>query len=86
MKAQNIPLFIILPGIHNSTRRVRLGWIVDFDDLAKWFLIEYGDDQPVQNKIEEEICKKDGVVSACIAGSCFVFQGKHNSVLINYNI
>lgn len=33
-----------------------------------------------------EICKKDGVVSACIAGSCFVFQGKHNSVLINYNI
>ena len=52
---QNIPLFIILPGIHNSTRRVRLGWIVDFDDLAKWFLIEYGDDQPVQNKIEEEL-------------------------------
>ena len=33
-----------------------------------------------------EICKKGGIVSACIAGSCFVFQGKHNSVLINYSI
>ena len=32
------------------------------------------------------ICKKGGIVSACIAGSCFVFQGKHNSVLINYSI
>ena len=33
-----------------------------------------------------EICKKGGIVSACTAGSCFVFQGKHNSVLINYSI
>jgi cyclase len=33
-----------------------------------------------------EICKKENIVSACIAGSCFVFQGKHNSVLINYSI
>ena len=33
-----------------------------------------------------QICKEHGSVSACIAGSCFVFQGKHNSVLINYSV
>ena len=39
-----------------------------------------------RGKLDFDQCKKNKLVSACVAGSSFVFQGKYDSVLINYNI
>jgi hypothetical protein len=43
----SLPLFVILPGIDSAAKRsVRLGWVVDFDDENKQFLILFGEDKP----------------------------------------
>jgi putative restriction endonuclease len=43
----SLPIFVILPGTENPAKRsVRLGWVADFDDDAKQFLILFGQDQP----------------------------------------
>lgn len=39
-----LPIFVILPGVESSgKRRVRVGWVVDFDDGNKQFLILFGE-------------------------------------------
>jgi hypothetical protein len=42
----NLPLFVILPGATQNTRSLRLGWVVDWDDLSKQFLILFGSNKP----------------------------------------
>jgi len=37
----NIPLFVILEGKTSKTRKVKLGWVLDFDDDAKIFLVSF---------------------------------------------
>ena len=54
-KKQNIPIFIILPGINIATRTVKLGWIIESDDESKMFLVEYGEQQPSENSDDEEL-------------------------------
>ncbi len=41
-----LPVFVILPGDTNQTRRARLGWIEDWDDEASLFLVLFGDTAP----------------------------------------
>jgi len=41
-----IPIFIILPGNELKTRTVKLGWLSDFDDNSKMFLVEFSEYQP----------------------------------------
>jgi putative restriction endonuclease len=38
-----LPIFVILPGQTDRTRRVRLGWVEDWDDKAALFLVLFGD-------------------------------------------
>jgi len=46
-RALDIPIFIILPGAkHQSRRSVRLGWVADFDDQTRQFLILFGESEP----------------------------------------
>jgi putative restriction endonuclease len=40
------PVFVILPGDTNQTRRVQLGWIEDWDDEAALFLVLFGETAP----------------------------------------
>jgi putative restriction endonuclease len=41
-----LPIFVILPGETDRTRRVRLGWVEDWDDEAALFLILFGEGIP----------------------------------------
>ena len=41
-----LPLFVILPGQIDRTRKVRLGWVEDWDDKAALFLVLFGDTAP----------------------------------------
>jgi putative restriction endonuclease len=34
----NLPIFVVLPGETDRTRRVRLGWVEDWDDEAGLFI------------------------------------------------
>ena len=46
-KDAGLPIFVILPGITNRTGRcVRIGWVEDWDDQAKLFLIIFGEQEP----------------------------------------
>lgn len=49
-----LPIFVILPGKTSSAKRsVKLGWVSDFDDDNRQFLILFGtDDRPVYAKPE----------------------------------
>jgi putative restriction endonuclease len=41
-----IPIFVILPGAEPESRRsLKLGWVCDFDDSNRQFLILFGDEQ-----------------------------------------
>ena len=40
------PLFVVLPGPTDRTRRVRLGWVEDWDDEAALFLVLFGETPP----------------------------------------
>jgi putative restriction endonuclease len=42
-----LPVFVILPGPTAATRSVRLGWVTDWDDNSKHFLILFGRQRPV---------------------------------------
>ena len=43
----SLPIFVILPGSDSATKRsVRLGWVVDFDDENRQFLILFGENAP----------------------------------------
>lgn len=50
----NIPLFVILPGNDAKTRTVELGWIIDFDDNSKMFLVEFNENQPLIEQTNQE--------------------------------
>ena len=40
----NLPIFVIRPGEHRASgRSIRLGWVTDWDDNAKPFLILFGE-------------------------------------------
>jgi putative restriction endonuclease len=41
-----LPIFVILPGSTDRTRRVCLGWVEDWDDEAALFLVLLGDAAP----------------------------------------
>jgi hypothetical protein len=42
-----LPVFVILPGEQSKSRRsVKLGWVKDFDDASRQFLILFGDVPP----------------------------------------
>ena len=42
----SLPIFVLLPGKNASRRLVRLGWVVDFDDGSRQFLILFGEEKP----------------------------------------
>jgi putative restriction endonuclease len=45
--ALSLPIFVILPGTTSASKRsVRLGWVVDFDDENKQFLVLFGEQKP----------------------------------------
>lgn len=52
--SQGIPLFVILPGNSSSERKIRLGWVEDFDDNSQQFLVRFGDTQPEPIEIQEK--------------------------------
>ena len=58
--SQGLPLFVILPGKNSTKRKIRLGWVEDFDDNSEQFLIRFGDSQPkpIQRQEEEFITKE----------------------------
>jgi hypothetical protein len=42
-----LPIFVILPGTTSAAKRsVQLGWVVDFDDENRQFLILFGERKP----------------------------------------
>jgi len=48
-KRQQLPIFVITyPNPHAAVRDVRLGWVEDWDDVARIFLISFGDQPPSQ--------------------------------------
>jgi putative restriction endonuclease len=49
-----VGLLIILPGETNQTRRVRLGWVEDWDDEAALFLLLFGDSEPTYSSPAEQ--------------------------------
>jgi putative restriction endonuclease len=45
-----LPIFVLLPGKASIAKRsIRLGWVVDFDDEARQFLILFGEHRPSYN-------------------------------------
>jgi hypothetical protein len=53
-RALGVPLFVILPGDRSpSRRRVRLGWVEDWDDASRQFLILFGDEKPTSQPAPE---------------------------------
>ena len=49
-----IPIFVVLPGAESKSRRsLKLGWVCDFDDSNRQFLILFGDEHaPSYSKAE----------------------------------
>jgi putative restriction endonuclease len=46
-KTHHLPIFVILPGETSRARRhVKLGWVTDFDDESRQFLILFGEKEP----------------------------------------
>jgi putative restriction endonuclease len=42
-----LPIFVILPGkISRSRRSLKLGWVCDFDDASRQFLVLFGQETP----------------------------------------
>jgi putative restriction endonuclease len=45
--AHKLPIFVVLPGKRTQARRsLRLGWVCDFDDDSRQFLILFGTETP----------------------------------------
>ena len=43
----HLPIFVVLPGKTSEARRsLKLGWVCDFDDEKRQFLILFGDEKP----------------------------------------
>lgn len=79
-----LPVFVILPGKLSKARRaVKLGWVKDFDDASRQFLILFGDTPPPYSKapiaeepfvLEEERKTRITAVNARIGQQKFRFQ------------
>ena len=41
--AFKLPIFVVLSSEKKSTKKVKLGWVLDFDDEEKIFLIDFGE-------------------------------------------
>ena len=41
-----LPIFIVITDEETKTKKVKLGWVMDFDDREKMFLIEFGEEKP----------------------------------------
>jgi hypothetical protein len=42
-----VPVFVVLPGKESKTRRsLKLGWVFDFDDENRQFLVLFADEPP----------------------------------------
>lgn len=50
--AQRLGLFIFVVTQHRGRRQIRKGWVVDADDTARIFLIEFADTTPQMFAIE----------------------------------
>lgn len=49
-----LPVFVILPGLGRANRRtVKLGWVEDWDDASKQFLIFFGEEPPPNDPAPE---------------------------------
>ena len=42
----DLPIFVILKGKRTKLREVKLGWVIDFDDVTETFLIDYAEKKP----------------------------------------
>ena len=78
-----LPVFVILPGEHSDTQRtVKLGWVKDFDDTSRQFLILFGDVPPPYSKVaeaepfvlQEERRTRLSVINARVGQQKFRFQ------------
>jgi putative restriction endonuclease len=49
-----LPIFVVLPGETDRTRQVRLGWVEDWDDEARLFLVLFGDVAPTYAPAAEQ--------------------------------
>ena len=50
-KRNQLPIFVITyPSPQAAVRDVRLGWVEDWDDIARIFLISFGDQPPSQQR------------------------------------
>ena len=50
----NLPIFVILERKKKSTREVKLGWVLDFDDQGEIFLIDFNHEKPTYLETKEE--------------------------------
>jgi putative restriction endonuclease len=80
------PIFIILPGNEAETRTIKLGWIIDYDDNSKMFLIEYSDFQPEKriNQLEEQ--EKEFVVTANRSSAKAFVKVRQNQARFRLNL
>jgi putative restriction endonuclease len=80
----DLPIFVILPGVRSKPRRVvKLGWVKDFDDTSRQFLILFGDVPPQYPRspaadepfvLEEERNTRTATINARIGQQRFRFQ------------
>jgi hypothetical protein len=49
----SLPVFVIGPGTHHDTRRIYKGWVEDWDDEARIFLVAF-QEEPVPPKTEAQ--------------------------------
>lgn len=80
----DLPIFVILPGARSKAKRtVRLGWIKDFDDVTRQFLIMFGDVSPPYASaaaadekfiLEEERKTRVAMINARVGQQKFRFQ------------
>jgi len=53
-KALSVPLFVVVSNATNrSLRDVKLGWVGEWDDAVQLFLIDFADQQPTPQKVDD---------------------------------
>ena len=80
-----LPIFVILPGATSQSRRsLKLGWVCDFDDANRQFLILFGDETPPPYsraadtsepfQLTEDPLRRASIVMARVGQQRFRFQ------------
>ena len=78
----NLPIFIILKGKTTSTKEVKLGWVVGFDDQEKYFVINFLKDTSIdlptikKELLELELNKKTHFKSHVLASPVQLPSGR----------